>query len=487
VSPSKGKRPTSRGGGAKAKASAQRGPSRDQVRRLGLLVFGALFVVLFVGFAIAEGIGKPSIPSGSIAVVKGIPDGAEAPFEKPYKDCKGEEVTQDLSDVTEAEFECAFEQVVAASGVKKAPKPGEKQYEELKETTVNSMLETIWIQGLAAEKGITVTEKQVEEELKKLKKQQFKTEAEFEKFLKTSKYTEQDVNERVKITIVSGKIQEELAEEAKSAEAESKSDKGKEGETSSVSKSEIEDFYDEAKSTQFTTPATRDVRLLIVKKKADAEAAKKALEGDDSEKNWTAMIKKYGESAAQAKNGGLQEKVSEEQFAGEVGEEMFSAPQHTVEGPVKYLTSGYVVFEVEKLNKETVQPLSEAEAQIKSQLQQQQQEQIFNSFVSGFQGLWRSRTFCASGFTVEKCANFQGDGRPAEADPACYEANPKTPPEACPAPVNQAKPARPGSVNIVTPKGEALAQRPLPKAAGEEEGLPPTFSGGLPPGVTTAP
>ena len=51
--------------------------------------------------------------------------------------------------------------------MKKVPKPGEKQYEELKETTVNSMLETIWIQGLAAEKGISVTEKEVEEELRK--------------------------------------------------------------------------------------------------------------------------------------------------------------------------------------------------------------------------------------------------------------------------------------------------------------------------------
>ena len=209
-----------------------------------------------------------------------------------------------------------------------------------------------------------------------------------------------------------------------------------------------------------------------MKTKKDAEAAKKALDADDSEKNWTAQIKKYGESAAAAKNGGLVEKVSEEQYAGEVGEKMFSAPKGKVEGPVKYLTAGYVVFEVEKLNPEKTQPLGEAEAQIKSQLQQQQQEQVFNSFVAGFQGLWRSRTYCADGYVVEKCSNFEGTGRPAEADPACYEANPKTPPEACPAPVTQAKPARPGSVNIVTPKGEALAQRPLPKAAGEEEGLP---------------
>jgi parvulin-like peptidyl-prolyl isomerase len=471
VSPSKGKRPTSGKGGAKAGRGGAKGPGKrslgsEETRRLGLLVFGVAFVVLFVGVAIAEGVGDPSIPSGSIAVVQEIPDGAEAPFEKPFEDCKGNEVTQDLGDVTTAEYECAFQQVVASSGLKEVPKPGEKQYDELKETTVGSILETIWIQGLAAEEGISVTEKEVEEELKKLKKQNFKTEAEFQKFLKTSHYTTQDVNERVKIQILSTKIQEQLGESA--------------GEPS---KGEISDYYNEAKATQFTTPPTRDVRILIAKTNKDAEAAKKALEKDDSEDSWKKVVKKYSESPSP--NGGLQPGVTEEQYAGAAGEAIFSAPKEQVGGPVKYATSGYLVFEVEKLNPEKVQPLGEAEAQIKSQLQQQNQEAVFGRFVSDFQGLWRSRTFCASGYTVEKCANFKSDSRPAEADPACYEANPKKAPEACPAPVSQTKPALPGSVSLITPKGEPLAQRPRPAGLAETpEGLPAGIEG-LPPGVST--
>ncbi len=474
MSPSKGQRAASRGGGgSKAKgakgAPKGRGPGRLEVRRLGLAVFGVLFIGLFVGFAIAEGLGPPSIPSGSVAVVEGVPADATAPFDKPFTNCKGEKVSQDLGEITKPEFDCAFEQVVAASGLKKVPKPGDKQYAELKETTLSSMLETIWIQGLAAEKGISVNEKEVEEELEKIKEQTFKTPAEFQKFLKTSHYTTQDVNERVKIQALSKKIQEQLAEEA-----------------SKPSKSEVEEFYEEAKATQFTTPPSRDIRILITKKKADAEAAKAALEKDASEDSWKAAIKKYSESAATAKTGGLQEKVSEEQYAGPVGEAMFSAPLHVIEGPLKYTTAGYVVFEVEKLNPEKTQPLGEAEAQIKSQLGQQQQEAVFNSFVGNFQSLWRSRTFCADGYKIEKCSNFKSDGRPAEADPACYEANPKKAPEGCPAPITQAKPALPGTVSIVTPKGEALAQRPYPPGLEEAgEGVPSLE--GLPPGVTTAP
>jgi parvulin-like peptidyl-prolyl isomerase len=471
VSPSKGKRPTSGKGGAKAgkggaKGSGRRSRGREEVRRLGLLVFGATFIVLFIGIAIAEGLGDPSIPSGSIAVVEEIPDGAEAPFDKPFKDCEGKEVTQDLGDVTQAEYDCAFQQVVASAGLKKTPEPGDKQYDELKETTVGSILETIWIQGLAAEEGIAVTDKEVQDELKKLKDQNFKTDAEFQKFLTTSHYTTQDVNERVKIQILSTKIQEQLGEGA--------------GEPS---KSEIQEYYDEAKADQFTSPPTRDVRILIAKTAKDAEAAKAALEKDNSPESWKKVIKKYSETPSP--NGGLQPGVTEEQYAGEVGEAIFAASVGKVEGPVKYATSGEIVFQVEKKNPEKVQPLGEAEAQIKAQLQQQSQEEVFGKFVSDFQGLWRSRTFCAGDYTVEKCANFKSDGRPAEADPACYEANPKAAPEACPAPVFQAKPALPGSVSVITPKGEPLAQRPQP--AGLEatpEGFPSGLEG-LPPGVST--
>jgi parvulin-like peptidyl-prolyl isomerase len=445
-----------------------RRPGRVEARRLGLLAFGSAFILLFVILAIAEGLGDPGIPSGSIAVVKGIPADAAAPFEKPAANCKGEKVTQDLGDVTKAEFECSFQQVVASAGLKEPPKPGDKQYGELTETTVGSILETIWIQGLAAEEGLSVTPQEVDKELKKLKKQNFKTEAEFQTFLKTSHYTTQDVNERVKIQILSTKIQEKLGEGA--------------GEPS---KNEIKEYYDEAKATQFTTPPTRDVRILIAKNVKEAAAAKRALLKDNSAESWKKVVEKYSES--KAANGGLQPGVTEEQYAGPVGEMIFSAPKGQVEGPVKYATSGQIVFQVEKNNPEKVQPLGEAEAQIKAQLSQQEQEAVFGRFVSGFQSLWRSRTFCAADYTVEKCSNFKSDGRPAEADPACYEANPKKAPEACPAPVFQAKPARPGSVSIITPKGEPLAQRARPAGleatvgAPSLEGLPPGVSTGAPP------
>src|SRR5262249_35357893 len=92
---------------------------------------------------------------------------------------------------------------------------------------------------------------------------------------------------------------------------------------------------------------------------------------------------------------------------------------------------------------------------------------------------WVSRTFCGSEFKISRCANYKGNGRSPEADPACFEANPKKPAEACPALVPQVKPAQPGSINPLTPEGQKLAQRPHP--AGEGATLPESTE--LPPGV----
>jgi hypothetical protein len=153
------------------------------LQRLALLAFGALFILLFAIFAIAEGIGNPSIPSGSVAVVEDAPDG--------------------LSPVTEAKFQRALLQAAAQGQVKPVPKPGDKKYDELKEKALGEVFDSIWIQGQAAEMGIVVTKKEIADELAKLKKQAFKTDKQYKEFLKEAHFSIADVNERVTIQILS--------------------------------------------------------------------------------------------------------------------------------------------------------------------------------------------------------------------------------------------------------------------------------------------
>ncbi len=135
---------------------------------------------------------------------------------------------------------------------------------------------------------------------------------------------------------------------------------------------------------------------------------------------------------------------------------------------------------------EQAQPLEQVKSQISSQLAQQAQQEFFAQFVANYSSKWQSRTFCASGYVIERCANYKGSGHSPSAPPTCYESNPKGGlPEACPAPVQQLAPALPGTVSILTPKGQQLPQRPQPA------GLKPVEEGagleGSIPGVTGAP
>ena len=420
----------------------QAGSKSAGLQRLALLGSAALFILLFVIVGIAVGVGNPGVPSGDVAVVESAPAG--------------------LSPVSEAHFKHAMLQASAQSPGKKVPKAGSKEYEELKEKALGEVLQSIWIQGKAEEMGISVTQKEVLKELAKLKKQAFKTEKQYREFLKEAHYTRADVLERVKVQMLSTQIQEKVTEESPQP-----------------SKGEIESYYEAAKASQFTTPESRDIRVIKNKDESKVEAARAALEKDDSVKSWEKVAKKYSTDTTKT-NGGLQSGVSEETLGEPLGPAVFAAKQGEVEGPLKEEKT-YTVFEVMKVTPEKTQSLDEAKAQISTQLAEQKKQQAFAAFVRNWTTLWTSRTFCASGYTIKNCANFKGSGRPPEANEACYEANPKTPAEACPAPVPQVKPAMPGTVTPLQPEGQKLAQRPRP--AGLEESAAPEGATGLPPGV----
>ncbi len=112
--------------------------------------------------------------------------------------------------ITKAEFQHALLLAAVSAGRKSAPKPGEAGYEKSKVAAVESLLEGVWIVGLAGEWGLSVTHAQVSREVAQIKKEAFKDDAEFRRFLKESRYTRRDVNERVEIQMLSTRLQRRL-------------------------------------------------------------------------------------------------------------------------------------------------------------------------------------------------------------------------------------------------------------------------------------
>jgi peptidyl-prolyl cis-trans isomerase SurA len=418
------------------------------IQRLWLAIFGALLVLLFIGFAVAQGIGQPSVPSGDAAIVEDVPDSVDGT-------------------ISEAEFKRTVLQQAAQGGLKKTPEPGSTKYEELAKAAMNELLDAIWIAAEAEELGVTASDQQVEDELDKIKEQNFPTPKAFAEFLETSKFTAEDVSKRVRLQLLGEQIQERIN-----------------GEAPAPSNSEIADYYDAARATQFTTKPNRDARLIISKSKADVEAAQKALEDDSSPANWKKVATKYSEDPTAKNTGGLQSGLSEEVLPEPLKGQVFGAATGELLGPIKYQGS-FALVEVTKLNPEQAQPLKEVRSQIQAQLAQQVQQQFFADFVSNYTSKWTSRTFCASAFEdlIERCANFVGSGHPANAPAACYEADPKTPATECPAPVTQLAPALPGSTTVLQPQGERLPQRPRPPGGAEGAGEGAPLEGAAPEGA----
>jgi len=431
--------------GAKAgqRGRSSRGNDRGAGRqRLALILFGALFVVLFVILAVTEGLGSTSVPSGDVAQVSSVPS--------------------EFTNVSEDKLKRSIARL-AVSGeekAKKPPKPGSDKYEELQEKAMSELIEGVWIRGQAEELGVSVTEKQVEDELETIKKQNFPSKGAYDKFLEESHFTQQEVNELVELQIFTKEIQAQISQQAPAPSSE-----------------EVEAYYEAEKATQFTTKESRDVRLILNEDKAEVEAAKTALEKDNSPASWKKAAGKYSSDPTSKAKGGLQEGITEEFLKGPLKAAIFDSPTGELVGPVKF-EKNWVLVEVVKLTPEKVQTLPEVKSQIESTLGQQTQQKALSDFVAGFSSTWLSRTTCADDFVMEKCGNYKGDGHPSGASPACYEADPKTPAKECPSPVTPIKPALPGTVTVSKPEGEPFPQRPLPEAAAEsgEEvpaGVPP--------------
>ena len=404
----------------------------SSARKIGLIGFGALLVLLFAGFAITGGIGSPSIPDGDVALVEDVPD--------------------DLGNISKKDYDVAFRQAWKRAGLQSAPAEDDAQFEQIREAAMNDLLDQAWLTGEASELGVTASDREVENQFRSIRDDQFPNEAAYEKFLKDSGFTNQQVLERVKLQVLSTKIEEKIRDDVPPP-----------------SDSEIEAAYEESIDA-FTTPESRDILLIVTSDKKSTDAVEKALAEDDSDKSFRELAREY--SVNPSKSQGGKTVASEGTFPDPAGPAIMEAEEGQTGGPVAVDKENYF-FKVTKINPEETQELSEVEEQIKQQQLPTKQQEALSAFVSDYNTKWRSRTFCAEDYVVQRCRNFKGDGRNPAADPACFEDDAGDPdreqPLSCPAAVTANAPVAPGGEAAggqTSPLGgvalTAPPQRPIP-------------------------
>jgi hypothetical protein len=114
-------------------------------------------------------------------------------------------------DITEAEFDRAL--VIAAKeiGDGDVPPPGSPKYDEVSASALNQLLDVEWILGEGEERGIAVARGEIRREFEQTKSENFKTEAEYQKFLRDSGFNQAEIYQRVELQLISTRIQDEVS------------------------------------------------------------------------------------------------------------------------------------------------------------------------------------------------------------------------------------------------------------------------------------
>jgi foldase protein PrsA len=258
----------------------------------------------------------------------------------------------------------------------------EQDYKSLLEQVMQFLISAQWIQGEAQDLGVHVSDKDVQKEFQKQKKQSFPREADYQSFLKSSGMSQKDILLRVKLDLLSNKIRDKVTK-----------GKGK------VTEAQIAAYYNNNKS-RFGQPQRRDLLVVLTKDQATANKAKAALASGQS---FASVAKKYSiDDASKAKGGQLTVSKGQQEQAFDTA--VFSAKTGVVVGPVK-TQFGYYVFKVTKNTPGTQQSLDQARSSIKSLLTTQNQQKALQDFVKKFQKKWKGRTDCRKGFVVQTCNN----------------------------------------------------------------------------------
>ena len=328
------------------------------------------------GYAIGRGLGNPSVPSGDVVLVQDSPAGH----------------------ISQQDYQDALAQAAASSQLKSVPPESSPQFDQLKSTAVGNLVLGAWVQGEAQERGITVSDSQVNDQLNTFRQQNgLKTQQQFEQALKQAKFTPEEAKEQIRLQLLSTQIQRAVLP----------------SKPPTVSDDEVKGFY-EANIAQFQQPETRDFRLILNKDKSKVDAAASALAKDDSSTNWKKVAKQYSTDPTSKSSGGLRTNVTKGESEPALDAQVFKSPTGQLVGPFSG-QNGWYLIEVEKVTPASTTPLNnQVSSQIRQQLQSLAQQQQAQDFQTQFTSKWTSRTFCTDEVVNAQCANFKAPAPSAQ-------------------------------------------------------------------------
>jgi foldase protein PrsA len=262
------------------------------------------------------------------------------------------------------------------------PDTGTPQYVALRKQAMQFLVQRCEFDQKADELGIEVSDADVARQLASIKAQYFGSggrsgsgkcdatcEKKFQAELKKQGLTLDQVKGDVRASVVQNKIYEKVTANVQ------------------VSDKDVADYYKKNKA-QYVQPASRDVRHILVKKKALAEQIYQQVTHGG---NFAALAKKYSTDPSSKDSGGKMT-ISKGRQVPEFDKVAFALKAHQVAQPVKTTYGWHVIEALTPVKKQTTTKLSEVKPAIRQQLLQQKKQEEMRKWVDDTAKDFESKT-----------------------------------------------------------------------------------------------
>jgi foldase protein PrsA len=169
----------------------------------------------------------------------------------------------------------------------------------------------------------------------------------------------------------------------------------------SVSDQDVKDYYAKNKQTQYIQPESRDVRHILVKKKALADQLyQQVTHGGD----FAALAKKYSQDPGSKAQGGKMT-IAKGRQVPEFDKAAFALKTHEISKPVKTSYGWHIIVALTAIKKASTTPLSEVRAAIRQQLLQQNKQAAMKTWVEDTNKDFKKKTTYQVGYAPPETTN----------------------------------------------------------------------------------
>jgi foldase protein PrsA len=256
------------------------------------------------------------------------------------------------------------------------PKAGTAEYNSLKQQAIQYLVQQAMFEQKAKDLGIEVTDKDVDKELARIKKQYFHgKESEYKLGLKQQGLTDKDVRNDVRGRLISDRITKKITSGIK------------------VTDAQVRKYYEKNK-TQYGQPESRDVRHILVKTRALADKLYAQLRAGAS---FAALAKRYSQDPGSKALGGKLT-ISKGQTVPQFDQIAFQLDKGQLSHPIHTQYGWHIVQALSAIRPAKSTPFKDVKQQIRGQLLQQRKQKKMAKWAADTKKEFGKKTKYAEGY-----------------------------------------------------------------------------------------